>query len=116
MSRVPNPARSGRIVSQYANDPEMAELVELFITELPTRVKALQSAWQAGEVNDLTRMTHQLKGSSAGYGFSSIGDAAGALEQRLLSLRDCDSESAIEGLSAEFRKLVELCARASAGR
>ena len=59
---------------------------------------------------------HQLKGSSAGYGFSSIGDAAGALEGRLLSLRDSESEAAIEGLSAEFRKLVDLVHARIAGR
>ncbi len=116
MSRVPNPAGSGRVVSQFANDPEMAELVELFVTELPTRVNALQAAWHAGRIADLARLAHQLKGSSAGYGFSSIGDAAGALEGKLLSLRDSESEAAIDGLSAEFRKLVDLCARASAGR
>ena len=73
------PDHSGpeRIVSQYATDPEMAELVELFITELPARVNALRSAWQAGQVSDVERMAHQLKGSSAGYGFPAIGDAAG---------------------------------------
>jgi len=116
MPRGPNPAGSGRVVSQYANDPEMAELVELFVTELPTRVKALQSAWHAGQIADLARLAHQLKGSSAGYGFGLIGDAAGALEQRLVALRDSDSESAIQKLSEEFRELVDLCARATAGR
>lgn len=100
--------RSGRIVSQYASDPEMAELVELFISELPKRIDALNAAWSESRLDDVTRMAHQLKGSCAGYGFPSLGRAAGALED---GLRGAATDGA-SGVSEEFRALVDLCSKA----
>lgn len=114
MSRAPKPSGSRPIVSQYANDPEMAELVELFISELPTRLNAFQSAWRANQFRDLRRMAHQLKGASAGYGFPAIGDAAGALEHRLGEVEQEASLQALKSIGEEFSRLVDLCSRACA--
>ena len=116
MSDAPKPSRGRPLVSQFAGEPEMAELVELFVTELPGRVAALSAAWSEGRVNDVTRMAHQLKGASGGYGFPTIGEAAGKLEAQLRSMARPDSGS-LERIRGEFAALVELCSRASvAGR
>src|ERR1044071_1634517 len=110
---MPNPSTSsGRIVSEFAGDPEMAELVELFITELPGRVSALNAAWTGRQVTDLARMAHQLKGASAGYGFPMIGTAAATLESRLKQLDAATLPASVERLGAEFKALVDLCDRA----
>jgi HPt (histidine-containing phosphotransfer) domain-containing protein len=101
-----------RTVSEFANDPEMAELVELFVSEMPGRVSALQKAWAAKQVADLTRLSHQLKGASAGYGVPTIGTAAGSLESQLKRL-DATAAS-IEGLSKQFQDLIDLCTSACA--
>lgn len=106
----------GRLVSQFANDPEMAELVELFLNELPSRVEALNVAWTSHQVTNLSRLTHQLKGASAGYGFPTIGEAAGKLEGKLRQLGTTQSEAALKGLAGEFKALVELCAQATTGK
>lgn len=100
--------RSGRIVSQYASDPEMAELVELFISELPKRIEALNAAWNESRLGDVTRMAHQLKGSCAGYGFPTLGKAAGVLEDGLRGL----AADGASGVSEEFRALMDLCSKA----
>ncbi len=102
------PERSGRIVSQYANDPEMAELVQLFLSELPKRIEALNTAWTESRITDVTRMAHQLRGACSGYGFPSLGKAAGALED---GLRTTAAEGA-SSVSDEFRALVDLCSKA----
>ncbi len=101
---------AGRVISEFATDPDMAELVELFISELPARVNALNQAWNGKKVTELTRLSHQLKGASAGYGFPTIGQAAGTLEAGLKGL-DAAAAS-IDGLAAQFKELVELCSRA----
>jgi len=101
------------LVSQFANDPEMAELVEVFLSELPDRVRALTAAWDTHQVRDLSRMAHQLKGASAGYGFPQIGDAAASLESKLRQVGVNEAETALKGLAGEFRSLVDLCARAT---
>ena len=108
---MPNPQKpDSRMVSEFADDPEMAELVELFITELPTRVAALHQAWVRKQVTDLTRISHQLKGASAGYGFPKIGHAAGTLEAGLKGLDA--SAASIEDLGAQFQQLIDLCSKA----
>jgi HPt (histidine-containing phosphotransfer) domain-containing protein len=83
----------------------MAELVAFFVSELPTRVEAIQSAWRARQIDTLTRLVHQLKGASAGYGFDPIGDAARAVELRLRG----DQGPTVESTLAH---LADLCARA----
>jgi HPt (histidine-containing phosphotransfer) domain-containing protein len=110
---MPNPIDpSARILSDFAADPEMAELVELFVTELPTRVAALNAAWSGKRLTDLTRLAHQLKGASAGYGFPTIGNAAGALEAGLKKLDAATAQASVERLAREYRELVDLCDRA----
>ncbi len=103
---------SGPIVSQFAADPEMAELVQLFLSELPARIAAMTTAWSGRQISDLTRMAHQLKGAGAGYGFPTIGAAAGTLESGLKKLDAASAQASVDRLAAEFRALVDLCSRA----
>lgn len=107
---MPNtPSRTGTLRSRYADDPEMAELVAFFVQELPARVEAIQSAWRTRQIETLTRLVHQLKGASAGYGFDPIGDAAQAVEQQLRGERGPSVESTLA-------HLAELCVRACRSR
>ena len=96
------------IVSQLANHPDMAELIDLFVSELPSRVDSVAQAWQSKELTGLRRLAHQLKGSCAGYGFPVLGDAAGKLEKSL------DSQAALNEVAGQVNELIELCRRAAA--
>ncbi|MEX2219262.1 MAG: Hpt domain-containing protein [Phycisphaerales bacterium] len=107
------PAKSPRpIISEFAGDPEMSELVRLFLGELPQRVRALEAAWREQQVQTVARMAHQLRGSSAGYGFPTIGSAAASLEESLRARTEADAQAVLERAAAEFRALVDLCSRA----
>src|SRR5689334_17049933 len=75
--------------SDLSGDPEMAELIGLFLAELPKRVESLTQAWRAREFQAVGRLAHQLKGSSAGYGFPAIGTAAARVED---CIRASDSQ------------------------
>ena len=92
--------------STFADDPSMHELIEYFVEEIPSRVDALQDAWQAQDAETVERLTHQLKGASGGYGFKVISDAATALE---LPLKQGETE--LQQLSDEFAQLIDLCRR-----
>lgn len=101
------------IFSSYADDPEMKELIGLFLEELPRRIGAMQQAWFAADPTSLRRLAHQLKGSAAGFGFESIGIAAGEVEA---PLRDHPVNAAeLTSIERQFRDLVALCSRAVAG-
>jgi histidine phosphotransfer protein HptB len=105
------PARPIR--SAFADDPEMADLVEAFVGEMPQRLQALRDAWEQGEAERLRRVAHQLSGSCAGYGFPSVGRAARELERRLHAL-DAGAEEHLRELAAEYHTLMELCTRTCA--
>lgn len=98
--------------SEYANDPEMADLVEAFVTELPQRVNEVAGAFRSGNAEALKRISHQIKGSAGGYGFPSVGEAAARVEA---ALRDsADPTAALGRLNGEIQALVDLCCRAAA--
>ena len=94
--------------STLATDPEMQELIEFFVSEIPKRVDAMQAAWQDEDATALQRIAHQLKGAGGGYGFQTISDAATAIEQPLKEGIDD-----LAALSDQFAQLVNLCNRVS---
>lgn len=93
--------------SEFANDPDMAELIEYFVSEMPKRVDAIDACLRDNRMDELRRLAHQLKGASAGYGFSPIGDAARRLES------DLDGRAALDRIRADVDQLVGLCQRVS---
>lgn len=94
------------IKSTLSNDPDMIELIQMYVEEMPERIAELERSWQGTRLDELTRFAHQLKGASAGYGFEQVGDAAAKLEQTLrLGIPD------MERIKTELDELVSLCGR-----
>lgn len=100
------------IRSTYATDPDMRELVEFFVQEMPGRITSLRKAFEAAELADLTRLAHQLKGASGGYGFPTIGTKAGELESALKSSSAPPTQT-LAAIKANLDDLIDLCTRAS---
>lgn len=112
MSITPSSQPSTPLRSIYADDPEMAELVQLFVEEMPERTARLRHAVDAEDLASLTRLAHQLKGAAAGYGFPVIGERAGTIEDRCKSL---DAAGGVPAeLAGEVTAFIELCSTASA--
>lgn len=64
-------------------DPEMVELVEMFVGDAPGKASTLASAFEERSWGQVRQLAHQLKGSAAGYGFECLTDTAGQLEMLL---------------------------------
>lgn len=97
--------------SEFADDPEMRELVDLFVGELPERMAAVREAFGAGDAESLRRLAHQLKGAGSGYGFGPISAAAGELERSVQVLGGMGSAPALEAVAAEVDALLATCQR-----
>jgi HPt (histidine-containing phosphotransfer) domain-containing protein len=95
------------ILSTYAGDPDMADLIQLFVEEIPDRARSLQEFLERQELVELRRIAHQLKGASGGYGFPTLGEAAGVLEHQLTAAPTPDLAS----IARQVDELVNLCAR-----
>lgn len=68
------------LYSTLATDPDMAELIEMFVADMSLHVAAIEIAVKNADWKGLQRIAHRLKGSAGGYGFPTIGSSAGALE------------------------------------
>lgn len=98
---------AGPVRSTFSDDPEMLELVEMFVEDMPERLGQIERCWSEGLTEELGRVAHQLKGASAGYGFASLGEAARELEQRI----KLDPEVQLEELRNEYESLIDICSR-----
>ncbi len=71
------------IRSTYEDDLDMMEIVQEFADELPGRAESAETLLRDGDLSELQRLAHQLKGAGGGYGFDAITEVAAALEQAL---------------------------------
>ncbi|MEM1072046.1 MAG: Hpt domain-containing protein [Planctomycetota bacterium] len=108
MARTFSQGDRGPIRSSFSDDPDMLELVQEFVENLPGRVAQLKTAYDSNDRVSLTRLSHQLKGASGGYGFDGVGAAAGRVEASLLAL---PADSDVASLKRELNELVAMCQR-----
>jgi len=97
------------IFSSFADDPDMKELVDLFVGEMSERISQLRIMDSACDLIQLQRLAHQLKGAGGGYGFPAITEAASRLEA---NVKEGEDSGQIEMAISE---LAALCDRATAG-
>jgi histidine phosphotransfer protein HptB len=100
---------TGAIYSPLAADPDMAQLVALFVDELPARVAAIRQAADGADWSHVRLLAHQLKGAGGSYGFPQITAAAGALE------RACKEQLGNDELASALQQFAAVCGRARAG-
>jgi HPt (histidine-containing phosphotransfer) domain-containing protein len=97
------------IYSTFGSDPDLAELVELFVAEMPERIERLLALYDDGNLPELRRTAHHLKGASGSYGFQPLSPAASRLESTVKADRPDDQ------IKADLDALVDLCKRVRAG-
>jgi HPt (histidine-containing phosphotransfer) domain-containing protein len=95
--------------STLASDPDLAEIVEMFIDEMPDRIAALKSEFETSNWEGLGRLAHQLKGAAGSYGFSQITSLAANLE---LAIRQSQGEAAV---NSAYEQLTNGCSRIRPG-
>lgn len=92
------------IYSTLAHDQDMAELIEMFVAEVPDKLTRLDALLQAEDWNELKRLSHQLKGSAGGYGFGVVTAGAQKLEATL------QNGDEVEVIFARAQELMSLLA------
>src|SRR5690606_20533847 len=103
--KAPNDSHASTVdpplLSEFAGDPDMAELVQMFIDDLPQRLAAIEAAFDAGDLDQLRSLAHQLKGAAGGYGFTPITDSARTVEQTATGRSSGEAmRQALDGLAA----------------
>jgi histidine phosphotransfer protein HptB len=97
------------LYSTLGDDPDLSDLVVLFVEEMPDRVANILDLYKRSEWDELRRSAHQIKGAAGSYGFGAITPSAGKLEY---AIRDHEPE---ENIRMAVEDLVTMCNRACAG-
>ncbi len=74
------------ITSKYADNPDMAELLDDFVSTLPDRIREMRRYVQERKKEELSTLAQQLRVTASdegGYGFGEISEAAEKLEVTL---------------------------------
>ncbi len=95
--------------SSLAADPDLGELVDLFVAEMPNRINAMETQAESGDWEQVRRTAHQMKGSAGSYGFDVITPSAARLEH--IAGDGCQEEEVRLALD----ELLDLCRRLRAG-
>ncbi|MBS9403590.1 response regulator [Halomonas sp. TRM85114] len=96
---------AGPLYSDFADDPEMDELIAGFIERLSATLEDIQAALKADDMERLQRLAHQLKGAAGGYGFMPVSRDAEALEMVVRN------EAPPIELTAAMERLAFTCSR-----
>jgi len=100
---------AGFVYSDFGTDPDLAELVDIFVEGMPQRIASLSQLLAASDWESLSRTAHQLKGSAGSYGFGQVTPLAAQLE---VEARQAESP---ERIRAAAEQLIDLCSRLRAG-
>jgi HPt (histidine-containing phosphotransfer) domain-containing protein len=100
-------ANAEPLYSTLAEDPDLREIVDMFVDEMPDRIANLLAQCESGKWEELRRAAHQLKGAAGSYGFDAISPSAADLEDALYH-----HKPEAEILKAT-ESLVALCRRAT---
>jgi HPt (histidine-containing phosphotransfer) domain-containing protein len=103
------PTESEPLYSSLGSDPDLGEIVEMFVAEMPDRMAALTTQLDAADWEGLRRSAHQLKGAAGSHGFDSISPSAARLEDALLESQP------EEQIRRAVEELADLCSRIRSG-
>ncbi len=97
------------LLSIYANDSAVADILPLFVSNVPKYLGNLEAHIGNADWTMAARVCHDLKGTAGGYGYPDIGAVAKRLESEVKGARSLDI---LNGLLAEAKILCERARRA----
>ena len=101
---------NGSLYSIYGADPDLRDLVELFVEEMPDRIECLLAQSRNRDWAQLRRTAHAIKGAAGTYGFEQFTPVAHRLESQAQEGRP--ETEILQGVEA----LIDLCRRARPGK
>lgn len=98
------------MLSEFADDPEMQELLQQFLEGLSDYCAQIQQGLQDQDLDTLKRVGHQLKGAGGGYGYPAITISGAHLENTVNQAGVLN-----DAVRAAAHELIQVCRNAQAG-
>lgn len=76
-----NPAPEKLVSDLLADDPDMYDLVEEFVSGLAERIDELRHAYENLDWDTLAKLAHQLKGAGGSYGYPEVSGLGAKMEE-----------------------------------
>jgi HPt (histidine-containing phosphotransfer) domain-containing protein len=83
----------------------LAEVLRMFLDEVPRRIDRLRAAWSAGDVTEVHRAAHSLKGSAGNIGAHALYAVCQQLDERAKAGGLAGHEHLVAALGEEFGKV-----------
>ena len=83
----------------------LGEVLTLFLEEVPPRIARLRNAWASGNIEEMQRAAHSLKGSAGNIGASGMFDVCRQLDGLSRSGSLESAATLVDALDAEFDKV-----------
>jgi len=83
----------------------LAEVLNLFLAEVPPRMTRLRNAWAAGNIEEVQRAAHSLKGSAGNIGARRLYVVCSQLDERARLGDVAGATPLIGALGVEFGKV-----------
>jgi HPt (histidine-containing phosphotransfer) domain-containing protein len=99
----------GPLLSLYAEDETIADILPVFLQNLPRYLGDLATRIESRDWTGAARICHDLKGTAGGYGYPQISEATRKLESLLRAGVTDPGEPALE-----LAHITRLCGRARA--
>ena len=68
------------LISSLADDPELVQVLDIFIEMLPEMIDSIGAAWRESDMETLKRHIHELKGAGGSAGFPIVMECAAHVE------------------------------------
>jgi HPt (histidine-containing phosphotransfer) domain-containing protein len=83
----------------------LAEVLRLFLQEAPPRIERLRNAWASGNIEELHRAAHSLKGSAGNIGARRLFEVCRQLDEQGRSDDRSGVARLVDDLGVEFGKV-----------
>ena len=97
------------LYSTLASDPDLNEIVAMFVDEMPERVDKLIEELKRNNLEGLQRVAHQLRGAAGSYGFHQLTPYASRVEDA------AEKGEPEDRIREAVDELAEMCQRVRAG-
>jgi len=97
------------VFSEFGNDPEFSELLEICVAELNCRAEALESHLEEEDWDSIWCVARHLKNTSKSYGFREVSQEAAKLETTCLENRSQQT------IRESVEEVIALCNRVRPG-
>lgn len=94
-----------------AGEPDvLAEVLELFLQDVPRRIATIRGASAVGDAAELYKTAHSLKGSAGNIGAQALFEVCRQLDDKGRAGDLTDANRLVDALDAEFKR-VEVAIR-----